>query len=426
MVYYHQGLFVPRVLEVRAAKGLGNGYSFGNDFYQIWLTSREWLRHRRDPYSPEMTREIQIGLYGRPLDPDFPSDPTDRRAFPYPAFVVLLFWPTAKVPFLVLRALIVCLLAALTGATVLLWIKAFSWHVRWPWLATILLLVMCSYPVLEGLYAEQIGLLVGFLMAASIYMLRRGRLLLGGILLALTIMKPQVTVLAILYLLIWSYHDWRKRGRLCASLFSTIFLLVGSALVVWPHWIRSWIRVAVEYHGYTTPPLVSTILSVPLWERLVEPIPLIITLGLLVTAVALAWWNRAAPADSLEFRLTLSLLLGITTITLLPGQAIYDHGILLPGIFLLASRRKELSHGWIPKSLLMTGVATLLWPWIASFSLIVLRPLLANQKVYSEAVLALPLRTAAAFPFVVLGLLAMALRTMLRQPKLTSVLPAPR
>jgi len=43
MLYYHLGLFLPAVLEIRAAKGLGNGYSFGDDFYPIWLTSREAL-----------------------------------------------------------------------------------------------------------------------------------------------------------------------------------------------------------------------------------------------------------------------------------------------------------------------------------------------------------------------------------------------
>ena len=77
MLYYHQGLFMPQVVAVRTAQGLGNGYSFGNDFYQVWLGAREWLHERRDPYSPEMTRDIQIGLYGRPLDR--PGDQVDRR-----------------------------------------------------------------------------------------------------------------------------------------------------------------------------------------------------------------------------------------------------------------------------------------------------------------------------------------------------------
>ena len=51
MVYYHLVLFVPRVSQVRTAEGFGNGYSFGADFYPVWLTARESLLHHRDPYS---------------------------------------------------------------------------------------------------------------------------------------------------------------------------------------------------------------------------------------------------------------------------------------------------------------------------------------------------------------------------------------
>src|ERR1035438_8701129 len=87
MVYYHLGLFMPRVEKAQAAKHLAGEYSFGNDFYPIWLTSRQWLREGRDPYSPALTREIQIGLLGRPLDSQFSTDPpNDYRAFAYPAF----------------------------------------------------------------------------------------------------------------------------------------------------------------------------------------------------------------------------------------------------------------------------------------------------------------------------------------------------
>lgn len=426
MLYYYLGYFIPRASQVAASRDLGNGYSFGDDFYQIWLTSREYLHHRRDPYSPEMTREIQIGLYGRPLDPERLSDPLDRRAFPYPAFVDLLFWPTAHVPFPLLRVQVVCVLVPLTVATVLLWLQALSWRLRWPWVIVILLLVLCSYPVLEGFYAGQIGLLVGFLLGASILVLRRGRLFLSGILLALTTIKPHVTLLAILYLLVWSSYDWHKRDRLCVGFFSTLFLLVGSSLLVWRHWIQSWLHNAVEYHGYTMPPLVSAVPAVALGPGIAEPFSFALNLSLLIAAMVLAWRNRAAPVESEKFWLTLSLLLAITTVILLPGQAVYDHGILLPGILMLASRRRDLSHGWVPNALLATGTAALLWPWIASFALIAFRSLLPHPRIYSNATLALPLRTAAVFPFVVLGLLVLALRAKSQQHPLLSTSRAPQ
>jgi hypothetical protein len=107
----------------------------------------------------------------------------------------------------------------------------------------------------------------------------------------------------------------------------------------------------------------------------------------------------------------LSLLLAITSVALLPGQAIYDHVILLPGIFLLLQYWRELRDaGRVPRTLLAIGALVLSWPWAAAFALIVLRPWLAPGVFNSTAVFALPIRTAASLPFAVLALLACATR----------------
>src|SRR5207302_290806 len=50
-----------------------------SDLYPRWLGARELLLHHRNPYSKEITREIQIGYYGRALDPGRPGDPKDQQ-----------------------------------------------------------------------------------------------------------------------------------------------------------------------------------------------------------------------------------------------------------------------------------------------------------------------------------------------------------
>ena len=410
MVYYHLGLFMPRVLEVHEARNLSGAYALGDDFYPVWLTSREWIRARLDPYGPEVTREIQKGLFGRPLDSQIPTDPLpDYRTFAYPAFTDLLFWPAAEFPFASVRVVLVFFLAGLTAASVFLWAGALSWRIGRIWSVIILLLVLCSYPVLEGLYAGQLGLLVGFLLAASLLTLQRGRFLLAGILTALTMIKPQMTVLALLYLLLWSIRG-RQERRFYFGFFFTMLALAGAAIAVWPHWIQSWTRVILGYHRYARPPLVTEVFASSSQPGIARAISWAIIVLLLISAVVVAWRNRAAAAASPRFWLTLSFLLSVTAVTLLPGQAVHDHVILLPGIFVLACRWEQLSASRIGKALLVMGVGVILWPWLASCSLIVLRPLISAQQFHSKAVFALPLRTAAAFPFVVLGALAIALR----------------
>jgi len=418
MVYYQFGLFMPRVQKVREAKHLAGQYTFCNDFYPIWLTSRKWIDERRDLYSAANTRDIQIGLFGRPLDASISTDPpAGYRTFAYPAFTDLLFWPASEVAFVRLRGVWAALLAALTAAGVFFWTQAFAWRVSPAWLAVIILLTLCSYPELEGLYAGQLGLLVGFLLAASLLALQRGRLLLAGMLMALTTIKPQMTLLAILYLLVWSAQDWRRRGRFSVAFFATMFLLAGASLAVWPHWIQSWWKVILGYPRYAMPPLASVLLGSTLGSHAGTAV---IVVGLMGASV-LAWRYRGAAAGSNEFWLTLSLLLAITTIAVLPGQSVFDHIILLPGIFLLASRGQPQRSSPIFRALLILGIAVLLWPWVASLGLIALRPLLRAEFFDSKAVFVLPLRTAAAFPFIVLGLLAMAWRGVLRrQPELAS------
>jgi hypothetical protein len=408
MLYYHQGLFMPRVEKAQAAKHLLGEYSFGNDFYPIWLTSREWLRARRDPYNPALTREIQIGLLGRPLDSQIATDPpSDYRTFAYPAFTDLLFWPVAEVPFRTLRIVWAVVLTLLLAAAVICCVRAFSWHVSGTWLAIILLLTLCSYQELEGLYAGQLGLLVGFLLAASLLALVRNRLWLAGTLMALAMIKPQMVLLAALYFFLWSAHDWHRRRPFVVAFLATMFLLIVSSLAVWPHWIQSWARVIVGYPRYSTPPLASELLGSNIGSLIGAPLIAL----LLAAALVLAWRGRAAAAASYEFWVTLSTLLAITTITLLPGQSVCDHVILLPGIFFLVSRSQWLQATPTFRAMLAIGAAVLLWPWIAATALIVMRFFLRPEVFFSKALFALPLRTAAPFPFLVLALLVLAIRS---------------
>jgi hypothetical protein len=218
MTYYHLGPFLSYAEQVRAAKQMDGGYSFGNDFYPIWLTSREALLHHRNPYTPEMTRDIQRGLFGRPLDARNSTDPPlECRVFAYPAYADVIFWPISLLPFPVVRAVLAAVLAGATVASILLWLKALDWQMSAPALAIVMMLTLSSYAVLEGLFAAQPGLLVGLLLAGSCYALVRNRLFLAGSLMAFTLIKPQMSVLLAVYLLLWAFSDWRRRRSFLMS-----------------------------------------------------------------------------------------------------------------------------------------------------------------------------------------------------------------
>jgi len=243
------------------------------------------------------------------------------------------------------------------------------------------------------------------LLAGAALALRQDRLLLAGTLMSLTLIKPQMTLLAIAYLALWSLFN--RGTRFLAGFIATTLLLVGASLSIWPHWIEQWLKVLLGYHRYATPPLV-TVLPGAILGVYIGPASIVAMLGV---SVWLAWQNRHASVESLRFWLTLSLLLAITSVTLLPGQAIYDHVILLPGIFLLIRCRRQLrGAGRIPRILLSIGTLVLFWPWVAAFVLVVVRPLLPPRIFESAAIFSLPIRTAASLPFAVVALLAYAMR----------------
>jgi hypothetical protein len=399
MGYYYLAFFIPRVAEAHAATHLAGGFDFGHDFYPIWLTSHPGSD--RGPYDEQTTREIQRGLFGRPLG--LPSDPPDDyRAFAYPAFTNLIFWPTALLPFTTARIVMAILLAAFTVVSVFLWANVVSWRPGILVLGLVGLLTLCSYPVLEGLYADQLGLFVGFLIAASIYALRRDWPLLAGALMALAMIKPQMVILAAIYLIVWSADRWRERKDFLISFITSGIVLALAALAVWPHWIESWATAVLRYHHYADGPLITEILGVS------GTLP-VATVAVIVT-VAVSWKGRKEEVSSTGFCLTLSLLLCLTAVTLLPSQGFQDHVILLPAIFLIWSRKKEFLVDAVGKFLLKITLVMLFWPWVTAFGIVAVHSLLTSQMFYSKAVFVLPARTAAAFPFALLGLLTLAFR----------------
>jgi hypothetical protein len=421
MVYYHLAVFVPRAQAVRTSQGFGNGYSFGADFYPIWLAAREGLLHHRDPYSAELTRDIQTGLFGKPLDAVNPAAPREYRAFAYPAFTELLFWPTALLPFSTARIILAVLLPGVTALGVWLWLRMLRLQIGVDGLIALLVLTLSSYPVLEGMFAEQMGLLVGCLLAAAFAALVQRRLFLSGMLMALTLIKPQMIVLVAAFLLLWNLSRWRERWPLLAGFFATASLMVGCALLIWPHWIGEWLNVVFGYRNYSTPPLLYYVLGSSLGATLG---PILISV-VLVGALTIAWRMRRCSAQSKEFSLVVSLLLAITTITILPGHAVYDHVVLMPGLILIALHWREFAATFPARAVLALTALAIAWPWLSAPFVIALRPFVAHD-LFVRTMLTLPIRTAASIPFGVCALLLMMWRVRSRETRIAeNVEPLP-
>jgi len=367
-----------------------------SDLYPRWLGARELLGHGRDPYSAEVTREIQAGYYGRPLDPSRPNDPRDQQGFAYPVYVVFGLAPTIGLPFAVVQKSFFWILLALTSVGVLLWLRVLRWPVPWSTQVGLVVLTLGSLPVMQGLKLQQMSLLVAGLVAIAIALLVADYAVLAGMLLAFTTIKPQLLALPLCCLTIWTVGDWRRRWRWAASFLATMAILLTASEWYLPHWIPRFWRSILEYRRYTgTMSVLDTLIGTP-WSRAAEVLAFA---GMIIAC----WRERRQAANTDAFAFTVSLALA-TTVLVVPSYAPYNQVLLIPALLLVVREGRTIwQRSAASRILFMITAALVCWPWIASLSLAVLSFFLPQATV--ERAWAVPFWTVPQVPVGVAALM---------------------
>src|SRR5437870_13670263 len=371
-----------------------------SDLYPRWLGARELLLQGRDPYSREITREIQVGYYGRLVDATRPNDPKDQQGFAYPVYVVFLLAPTVCLPFREVQSGFRWLLVILTGASVLFWLRALRWRPPLLVTATWIVVTLGCFPAIQGLKLQQLSLLVCALLAACAAAVASGALTIAGVLLAVATIKPQMTAILAAWLLLWAIADWGSRKRLVVSFVVTMAILLAGSEILLPGWIGRFRAAAADYWQYTGGG--KSILDVGLGTALGKPIAVILVIVLAV----LGWRVRREPAESSAFTWMLALVLAITIIVI-PTFAPYNQLLLVPALMLVVRSLPELwGRGRIARFFSVITSVTILWFWVtallADLALLGLPPELVLKT------WAVPLYPSLAIPVVVLGLLAVS------------------
>jgi len=369
MIYYYNSVLIP--LRQRQFQVAGTAPGNWSDLYPRWLGARELLWHGRSPYSPEVTQEIQRGFYGRPIDRSNRNDPTDPQAFAYPVYVVFLLAPFLPFSFDSVRIVFTGVMLLLTAGSLLLWMRALRLRLR-PWAALLALVAtMSSYAVVDGLHLEQITLLVAALMAGSMAALVAGRLAMAGVLLALATVKPQLGILVVAFLLLWTLGEWRTRKWFAFGFGSAMAaLLIGSELVL-PGWFRFWRQAAQAYIRYQRPSLLGSLLG--------QPTAMVAATVAVFACGTLFWRFRKEPAGSGQFNFALITALVLTALVLPnAGGAHYNQVLLIPAcLWLVTSGWALAKERGLARLMWMIAVNALAWEWIlalpVSFAALVLR-----------------------------------------------------
>jgi len=390
-----QAIAIPRQQAESAELGIPRGNL--SDLYPRWLGAREMLLRGRDPYDAGITREIQIGYYGRPLDPKRPNDPKDQQAFAYPIYVVLMLAPTVTIPFSTVQRVFLWLLIILLAASVPLWLRALGWRLSRTAIVAWIVLTFGCFPAIQGLKLQQLTILVFALIAGSMTALVRGRFLLAGFWLALATIKPQLVFFLVLWLCIWTVGRWRERQRLLWGFFGTIAVLVVAGEFLLPGWIGEFRTAMRDYYRYTGGGFsVLDVALSPMWGRFASAL----IGGMLVVLV---WQSRRASEETAEFQWSLAFTLA-TTLLVIPTFAIYNQLLLLPGAMMAMRARRELwQKSRFVRFFCSVASFSVGWPFLAAACLVVALTFLPGATV--QKAWGLPFYPSFAIPITVYALM---------------------
>jgi hypothetical protein len=382
-----------------------------SDLYPRWLGARELLLHGRNPYSDEIAVEIQKGYYGRALDGARPNDPKDRQGFAYPVYVVFLLAPLIGLPFHGVQIFFHWLLLGLTVASVGLWLRALRWRPHGLAIAAAAVLMVGSFPAVQGIKLQQLSLLVAALLAGAAACVASGFLFCGGMLLALATIKPQLAWPMVAWLLLWAMSDWRARRRFVLGFGIVMAALLAGAEVVLPGWWRMFADAIAQYHQYTqNQSVLQVLLSAVMGSGDVSRIcaEILAVIAVLVCGMAL-WKVRKESADDGTFGRAAGLVMALTVV-IVPMSSPYNQVLLLPAILVLVREREWFlgSSSIARRMAYWVGVLVVAWQWVASLCLTGIALFVSQARAFEGW--KWPFFATFAIPVIVFGLMFMEVR----------------
>jgi hypothetical protein len=301
----------------------------GNDFLSRWMGAKSWLVDGLSPYDPEVSLRSQEVIYGRPARPE---DGEDIAHFVYPLPAMIFFGPFGLLPYNEARTIWMTILEICLPLLTWMGISIARWK---PSRSLLVLLVAFSiiwYHGFRAVILGQFAIIEAVLIAGGLLSIQREQDGIAGILLALSIAKPQMSFLLLPFVILWAIS--RRRWILVLSTLGSIILLIGISVLLLPGWILDWIQQVLSYPGYT-----ETVL--PPVEIVANLFPTISTwiiwLGTGIFILYLLWeWFLAFRKDDPWFQWTAAMTVLITNLIVF-RTATTNYLAMVPGMMIVFS-----------------------------------------------------------------------------------------
>jgi len=326
----------------------------GNDFLARWVGANQWLVHGLDPYSPQVSQEAQTLIYGRPAEREAGEDVAH---FAYPLFSMLFFGPFGLIPYPLARALWMTLLEVGLPVLAILSIQLCGWKPS-AWIQRILILFsVLWYHGFRAVILGQFAVLEALLIVGALLAIQRRQDGVAGVLLALTLSKPQMAVLLIPFVFLWAVST--RRLQILAWGIGTMLLLLVGSLALIPSWPTEWARQIIDYTSYTAvgPPVSILAGLIPSGAG---PITLVLTgVGLIYLAFV---WQQALGKEDRWFQWSAAVTIAMTNLIAL-RTATTNYVVMLPAFILVFAVWNERwgTQGNPPILIALLGLFVGLW-----------------------------------------------------------------
>jgi hypothetical protein len=299
----------------------------GNDFLVHYVGTRSFLLEGLSPYSDEVAIRIQTAAYGHPAQ----GEEHELRVA-YPLYSIFLFLPFSLIEnYVFARAVWMTTLelALIILAFVAMNLAGWKPHL---WLqGVILLFSLIWYHAIRGLVNGNAVILVALMLAVIFLLIRDNKDRPAGFLLAISTIKPQLVVLLIPFVIIWSLYQ--KRWTLLRWFFGTLSACILIGIILIPDWILQNLWEILKYPAYN--PAGTLAVALAEWSpRLESPLKWGIFIALGVLLIYEWWTGRKSGFERFLWvaflTITISQWIGIQTD---PGNFI----ILFPAIILILS-----------------------------------------------------------------------------------------
>lgn len=326
-----------------------------NDFYSRWVGARALFLRGENPYSEAVTREIQMGMYGRLARPD-----EDQVAYAYPLYTAFTLAPLVNLPYAQAQALwMAFLIFCVSGGTFAL-ARLFEIPLRPFILGAIVFGVLFFYPSVRGIFNGQFALVSFFCLASAMLMIRADADVLAGILLAVATVKPQPAIFLVPAIVLWALVH--RRWKIVAASIGGIFVLVAVGWLLVPTWLCDFVVALQNYSQYLrVGPPVQT-LSEMLFPQASSIFTYAISLALVLWMTQKIVRNRQKAWQ--DFLPTLGLVALVTT--LMAGRVGTPDQIVLLIVWLgwFGEKLERKKIGWV----VFATLTILILPWLVFFT----------------------------------------------------------